>query len=124
MRDRAGPGRPVVVVEPALVGVNIIAQAEIVQIADDPVAGAGPQQLGHAGIEAALDQRSMKSLEKRAGERVRLAPTLPGGGMQLLHRGKESARLIQCRRLLKLQGTGALEIADGPPQLLPGIGAE
>ena len=77
MDDRTGTGRPFVVRESALVGVDVVAQPKIIQIADYASAGAGSEELYRACGKTALDQVKMKRLEKRAGEGVRLAPPRP-----------------------------------------------
>lgn len=70
----ARTGRPFVVGEPALVGVDVVAQPEVIEIAEHQIAGAGSEQFYPTRGKIALDQQLMKRFEECPGERMRLAP--------------------------------------------------
>lgn len=98
MRDDAGPFPPIHRGEPALIGINPAPQSKVVEIAENPVAGRGSDELRRALGETVFDEQPVERLEKRAGERMRLAPTLPLGAMQCLQRIEKFERLRSCRR--------------------------
>ncbi len=61
VRNDPGPLAAIGIGEPALVRIHPLAEAKIVEVAQDPVAGAGSQELGPAFGEATLDQQPVEA---------------------------------------------------------------
>jgi hypothetical protein len=77
VRKIARPFARIGIVEPALIGVYPPPAPKVIKIADNPFTGPGLDQLNPALVKTALDQPSVKALEKWPAERMRSAAALP-----------------------------------------------
>ena len=104
MGDDAWPLLPIAISEAALIGVNPVPVPKVIKITDDPVAGAGPEEVRSARGKAALDQQSVEGLEEPARERMFPAAPLPGCAMQNLQLRKKASASAVVAAVLSCSG--------------------
>src|SRR5579884_800234 len=111
------------VIEPALIGIDVTPITKIVEIPDHPFAGGCSQQIDAALGKAAADQSAMKAFEARIGEGSRLAAADPGGLMQPTQLAQKILRFVEAAGAAEDERSERPIAALGPADLITRVAA-